>query len=124
MPKVEAEAKVEAKPIVRAEAKPKPDPKAGVKPKSILKPTRKIEAGFYIRHCTEGSPGRRGLAPLSDRVAYSTMSQYPISEWDMDNLPIDLPDRHKRLAFKRQESKETTELGARPTKVVSLRFFS
>lgn len=111
MPKVEAKAKVEAKPIVE------------VKPKSVLKPTRKINVDEYVRHCTKGSPDQRGLPSPSESIANSTMSRYPLSEWDMDRLPIDMPDRFKKLAFKRQESKETSDLEAQPTKVVSLPFF-
>lgn len=123
MPKVEAKAKVEAEPIVEAEAEPEPEPapKAEVKPKSILKPTKVRGADYYIRHCGEAPPGQQGgLRPVSESIAKSTVSRIPLSEWNIDILPINLPDRYKKLAFK---SKETLDLEARTTKVVSLPLF-
>lgn len=113
MPKVEAEAKVEQNPIVRPEPEPESSPKVEVKPKSILKPTRKINAEFYIQHCLEDAPDKGFLVPASDSIVNSTARRFPLSEWNIDTLPINMPDRYKKLAFK---SKQTEG----PTKVVSL----
>lgn len=121
-PKVVAKAKVEPKPEPKpiVEAEPKPKPKVEVKPKSILKPARKGNVE-YIRHCTEAPPDTNGgLLPATESIQNSTVSRFPTSEWDYKNLPIDLPDRYKPLAFKKQESGETLEGGEKPTKLVSL----